>query len=215
VGEKRVVSRKYAVASGVIAVVFVVAMLGTVLYYTSMVNALDLQVDDQQTQIESKDADIGNLTSQISSLQSQINSLQFQINTIQSSGTTLQSQYVALLANYTQLKEQYEILLLRVPPDSGIVIDAIYYKPRYLTPSGVYNVSVRNLGSEDVHVTSLKLFYGNSILGSSASLLVTIPASSTVTIEQFLPFTIGVDIHILRVETLEGYTATSNSLSQG
>ena len=199
------IEKKVAVL-GIIVVALVIAVVAMpVLYYAPILDELSSHVAAQQDQLYSKET-------QISSLNSQIANLQSQINTIQSSGNTLQSQYVELLTDYTQLQHQLELLL---PPNSGITIDSIFTKPYYLTPAGVYNVTVRNFGSSDVHVTSLKLYYG-TVLESSAAEYVTIPAKSAVTIQQFLAGRQMSDptgsSYSLKVETLEGFKATSDPL---
>lgn len=150
----------------------------------------------------------------------------YQQSNIQSSDNQLQSDYTQLLTDYTQLQSnlsilqssfeqlsvQYQQLLTSVPFEEGITIDSIYYKPHYLIPSGVYNVTVRNHCSSDVHVTSLKLYHGTTLISSKA-VSVTVPTNSAVTIEEFLPFSLTAEIHTLTIETLEGYTVTSDPMS--
>jgi hypothetical protein len=187
------VSRSVFVGSVVVLLVVCITV-GFVGYYR--VNALQASNDQLQTNYD-------NLQSSYSQLQSSSTYNQ-----------NLQNQYNQLQSSYNQLNSQYQQLLTKVPASNGIVIESIDYKPYYLTPSGVYNVTIRNLGSSDVHVTSLKLYHGTT-LGSSASIFIPISANSTVTISKFLAFTIGVDIHVLKVETLEGYTLTSDPISQG
>ena len=89
-----------------------------------MVNNLNLEVSNQQSQIDSKDAQINNLTSTVDTQQSQIDLKDAQIDRLDSLIAheesiiigylsqihTLESQYASSLANYTQLMEQYEIL---------------------------------------------------------------------------------------------------------
>jgi hypothetical protein len=107
-------------------------------------------------------------------------------------------------------------LLSKLPAGGqGIAIESIDSEPYSITPSGIYNVTIRNYESADIHVTALKLYYG-TVLRSSASVFVTVPANSAVTIHQYLAWdSLNYNSYILKIETLEGYNATSDSLSSG
>jgi len=192
-------SDKKTIAVGVCCAILVFAMLAIqVFYYLPMIDRLNSQISTQQNQIDSKDA-------QISSLNSQIANLQSQISTIQSSGDALQAQYAELL-------QQYQTLLSRIPPDEGIQIDSMNVNSHGVTPSGVTQVVVRNLcSSDEVHITSLKLYSGE-VLASSVAVLVTISANSTATINEYLAFKPLMTIYNLKIETLEGYTTTSDTI---
>ena len=107
-------------------------------------------------------------------------------------------------------------MLSRLPAGGqGITIESIDSQPYSITPSGIYNVTIRNHGSSDIHVTALKLYYG-AVLRSSASVFVTIPSNSAVTIHQYLAWdSLNYNSYTLKIETLEGYNATSDPLSSG
>jgi len=180
--------------------------------------------------INSLQTENNSLQSQKDSLQSQANALQASINSLQSSNTQLQNNYQNLQSLYNQLKSsddqlkssydnltsQYQTLLSKLPAGGqGITIESIDSKPYFITPSGIYNVTIRNHDSSDIHVTALKLYYG-AVLRSSGSVLATIPANSAVTIHQYLEWdSLNYNPYILKIETLEGYNVTSDPLSSG
>lgn len=126
-------------------------------------------------------------------------------------------QHQNLQSSYNQLYNQYQTLLSQLPSSQVLTIESIIAQSVFITPSGIYNVTVRNHSSSDIHVTALKFYYG-TILSSSASLLVTVPANSAVTINHYLSWGTIVQvgsgvIGTLRIETLEGYTVTSDPLA--
>ena len=61
-------------------------------------------------------------------------------------------------------------------------------------------------------MTALKLYHDSTLISSKA-VSVPIPADSAVTIEEFLGFSLTEVLHVLKVETAEGYTVTSDPLS--
>jgi hypothetical protein len=157
-------------------------------------------------------------------LQNQVNLLltsnsQLQNNTydLQSQYSQLQSSSAQLKSSYDELYSRYQQLLSKLPSSAqGITIDSIYSQPIFTTPSGIYNVTVRNHSSSDVHVTALKLYH-DTVLASSASVSATIPANSTTIINQYMPWgdPLSTNAYILKIETLEGYDATSDPLIIG
>jgi chaperonin cofactor prefoldin len=180
-------------------------------------NLLNSQVTSLQASIGQLQTNYQDLQTNYQNLQSNFNQLQTSNNQLNDSYAQLNSQYQTLNSQYQTLNSQYQALLSRLPTSQGIAIDSVYSRSGWAY--GVYNVTIRNLGTTDVHVTSLKLYHGTSLV-SSASVLVAIPASSTATINQFLQWDMAAAIgylptHILRVETLEGYNATSDPLSSG
>lgn len=202
---KLAVASKKSVAGITVALIGAIVVLSVVCVTVGFVGVgktNELQNKYDQLQVDSQ-----NLNASYIALQSTYNQLQTMYDQLKSSGGNTQLQN-----NYNRLQEQYNQLLAKLPPNSGIAIDAVDYKPYYLTPSGVYNITVRNWGSSDVTVVSLKLYAGTVLVSSSAQ-HITIPAQSTVTIHQFLAFKPSEDIHILKVETVEGYTATSDPIS--
>jgi hypothetical protein len=174
-------------------------------------------INNLQSEKNLLNSQVTSLQDSISQLQTNYQNLQSNYQNLQSNFNQLQTSYHQLNDSYTQLNNQYQTLLSRLPTSQGIAIESVYYRSGWAY--GVYNVTIRNLGTTDVHVTALKLYHGTS-LASSASVLVTIPASSTATIDQFLQWDMAAAIgyaptHLLKVETLEGYNATSDPLSSG
>jgi FtsZ-binding cell division protein ZapB len=153
-------------------------------------------------------------------LQSQITTLQSTNDQLQNNNQNLQSQYNQLktsddnlAASYNALNDQYQTLLSKLPSGGqGITIESIDQRS---SNYGIYNVTVRNLSSSDIHVTALKLYSG-TLFVSSASVLVTVPSNSATTIHQFVPWNYAWPNSVeytLKIETLEGYTVTSEPLS--
>ena len=152
------------------------------------------------------------LQSDYNGLEANYENLQMDYNTLQWENEQIESDLSNLQSSFDQLSAAHQQLLASVPSGQGITIDSIYYKPHYLIPSGVYNVTVRNHCSSDVHVTALKLYHDTTLISSKA-VSVSIPANSAVTIEEFLAFSLTENLHVLKIETLEGYTVTSDPLS--
>lgn len=210
-------SRKVIVL-GVCVILLVATMLAIhVFYYSPIIDNLNSQVSSQQnimdnlnSQVTSQQNQINSKDAQINSLNSQIANLQSQFKTIQSSGNDLQSQYAKLLA-------EYNLLLSRVPPDQGIQIDSIDWNRGVASVAGVTSVTIRNIGNVTVHVISLKLYNSNDVLQSSKDVLITITPNMTSTVNQYLHSNNeGFDaLFHLKVETLEGYTTTSDPLPLG
>lgn len=168
-------------------------------------NQLQLDYNQLQTDFDLLQSDYNGLEANYENLQMDYNTLQWENEQIESDLSNLQS-------SFDQLSAAHQQLLASVPSGQGITIDSIYYKPHYLIPSGVYNVTVRNHCSSDVHVTALKLYHDTTLISSKA-VSVSIPANSAVTIEEFLAFSLTENLHVLKIETLEGYTVTSDPLS--
>jgi len=163
----------------------------------------------------------------VTRLQSEIRSLQTQYDQLSTEDSNLQSIYSSLLGRYAQLqysdaslktdydklKADYSSLQAKIPKDKGIKIDSLEWNRGQLSQAGITAIVIRNLGSTDVHVISVKLYY-NQTLQSSVSPSVVVSGNSTYSIKTFLPPAVKDPsyLYILRVETLEGYTATSDSL---
>ena len=163
----------------------------------------------------------------ITRLQSENRSLQTQYDQLTSDDSMLQSVYASLVGNYAvlqqsdarlkldydKLKADYASLQAKVPKDKGILIDSLEWNRGQLSQAGITAIAIRNLGSADVHIISLKLYY-NQTLQSSASPSVVLSGNSTYNIKTFLPPAVKDPsyLYVLRVETLEGYTATSDPL---
>src|SRR5271157_4380176 len=217
--ERKMVSRNVAIALGIICIVLV-ALIG---YFTvtgisaqnsynnlqNQINQLQAWLDGNITNYETA---INSLNSNIASLQNQINSDSTTINSLTSQNSNLQSQYTSLQANYSQLMQEYQVALAEIPSDKGITIDAV----NYTAGQDITGVAVRNLGVNATTVVSLKLYWTTEgVLASSASVDVVIAGNSTADIQTFLPingWNTVYDIWTLKVETLEGYNATSDPL---
>jgi peptidoglycan hydrolase CwlO-like protein len=123
--EKRVVSRKVAIALGIICVLLIVGFVGAVANYSSIISEKDLQIASLNSQIAVKDAEIQSLRSQIDSLNnavaslnseirnkiSEISSLESEIVKLNVSYLSLESDYLSLKSEYDSLKQDYEKLL--------------------------------------------------------------------------------------------------------
>jgi uncharacterized phage infection (PIP) family protein YhgE len=209
--------------------ILLVAFLIIGFFGYSSITSLQSENKTLQSNVDSLQTNVENLQSSNDQLQSNYQESQSLYNQLKSSNDQLKSSYDQLKSSddqlksafnqlqssYSQLNSQYSDALSKIPSTQGIKIDSVYYQRYYQTPSGVYNVTVRNLLSSPLQVTALKLYYGNSLLASSAAVSVTIPANSAITIEKFLPWQLTADLHVLKVETLEGYTASSDPLSRG
>lgn len=233
---KRMVNRSVAITLGIVCIVLViVSLVGAFAYYTPIINekdntisslnsqvaSLNTRISDQSNTISSLNSQISSLNSQISSLntqatneQSQLANLQSQLNSLQLQYTNLQSQNTNLQANYSQLMNEYQQALAKIPSDKGITIDGINYSAG--NTGSVTGVAVRNLGVNAVTVVSLKLYWNTEgVLSSSVSVNVVIPANSTTSIQTFLPingWNSVYDTWTVKVETLEGYNATSDPI---
>ena len=153
-------------------------------------------------------------------LETDYQSLQTSYNQLQSSAnnnTNLQAQYNQLQVQCNQISSQYQQLLSKLPSSGeALTIDSIDCQSRYITPSGIYNVTLRNHVSSEIHVTALKIYSG-STLSSSAAVLVTIPANSAYTISHYIAWGNAAltesSTITLKIETLEGYNVISDPLS--
>jgi hypothetical protein len=186
-------NEKKVVGRNFAIIVCLLLWLGTIVVsvglYSDMVNGLNAQIASKNEEIVSLNAHINNIS--------------YQLGLLQSAYQQLQSEYSNLTSNSSTSGQ-------------GLTIDAIYSESVY-SGSGIFNVTVRNNYPKDVHVTSLKI-YGDTTLSSNASVLVTIPANSSVTINQYVPWGPAVTArsHVvctLTIETLEGYSGTSAPLS--
>jgi hypothetical protein len=190
-----------------IGVVVVLLIACLIIGFVSYSNVTGLQSNYGELQ-----SDYNELSSTYSRLQISSTYLESDLNSTQSQLGGLQSLYDQLQNEYSQLSGAYQSLLSSVPPGAGITIDSVDYDSNGTSPAGVTQIVVRNLGSSAVHVISLKLFIGTTILVSSVAVFTEIQASSTATFNQFLPFTLAANVYTLRISTLEGYNATSDSI---
>jgi len=108
--EKRVVSRKVAIALGIICVLLIVGFVGAVANYSSIISEKDLQIASLNSQIAVKDAEIQSLRSQIDSLNNAVASLNSEIRDKISEISSLESEIVKLNASYSSLKSEYDSL---------------------------------------------------------------------------------------------------------
>ena len=192
---------------GIVVVLLVVCF---VIGYVGYSNVTGLQNSYNELQ-----SDYNELSSTYSRLQISSNQVQSDLNSSQSQLSSLQSSCNQLENQYSQLSGQYQSLLSDFQPGAGITIDSLDYDSNGTSPAGVTHLVVRNLGSSALHVTSLKLFIGTTILVSSVAVFTEIEPSSTATFNQFLPFALAANVYTLRVSTLEGYNATSDTIFNG
>jgi predicted PurR-regulated permease PerM len=192
---------------GVVVVLLVACFIIGFIGYSDVTG---LQKSYSELQSDYNDLSSTYIRFQISSseVQSDLNSTQSQLSSLQSSYNQLENQY-------SQLNGQYQSLLSDFQPGAGITVDSINYNFNGTAPAGVTQAVVRNLGSSAVHVTSLKLFIGTTILVSSAAVFIEIQPNSSATINQFLPFALAANVYTLKVSTLEGYNATSDTIFNG
>ncbi len=176
-------------------------------------NQLQKDYQSAQSKLISLQSNYSQLQKSYQSVQSQQGSLQSSYNQLQNDYQGIQAKLTGLQSSYDQLDSRYQQLLDRVPPDKGIQIDSLNWNRGVISQAGINYVIVRNVGSAPVHVISLKLYY-NQILQSSANVLVTVSGNSTAKISEFLPPSArSYDyLYTLKIETLEGYTATSDPL---
>jgi len=177
-----------------------------VTYYNSQINSKNSQITLLNSQITSLQNQIANLNYQVTNLQNQIASLNSQIINLQNQYANLQSDYNKLMDNYTQA-------LAKIPQDKGISLDSVTYVDAGGL-AGVTEVVVRNRGVNATTVISMKLYWNND-LASSVAENVTIAGNSAADIKAYLPingYNSVYDTWLLKVYTLEGYTATSDPL---
>lgn len=187
-------------------VILVIALTSTVIF--SYTNIILLQ-EDHVSLYNS----INILQSAYSELHRLYQNLQSANNEINSKLNNLLASHSILESEHNELKSAYQELIGKAPIGEGIRIDSIYRYKGVMSESGIRNVVIRNLCSEDVTVISMKLYLGE-VLQASGAFSTVIPANSTVQIERFLPPS-QYDrdhLYILKVETLEGYVATSDPL---
>ena len=189
---------KTTIALGIISILLVAGLGVAIAIYTMATN------NDKIT--------INQLNSQISSLNTQAGSLNTQISQLQASLNSLENTYNNYINDHSYTNEQYLLILAEIPSDKGITIDSVDR-----VASAVTGVVIRNLGVDATTVVSLKLYWTNEgVLASSASVNVVIPGNSTSDIQTSLPihgWNTVYDTWILKVQTLEGYNATSDPLA--
>ncbi len=154
-----------------------------------------------------------------SQLQNTFDQLQTTYNQLKSSSTNsqIQSQYAQLQTQYNQLNDKYQKLLASIPSTAGLLITEITQNYGVATQAGVTSVTLRNVSNETLHIISLKLYDSNQVLQSSKDLMVSLAQNATTTINQYLHSNNeGVTAQFfLKVETLEGFTQTSDPLPLG
>lgn len=91
--EKKVAGGNIAIALGILCIVFVIGLVGTIASYTSVIN--------------SKDATNQSYGSQIASLQTQMSSLNTQVNSLNSRITSLQATYDSYVADHHHTDEEF------------------------------------------------------------------------------------------------------------
>jgi len=130
--EKKVVSRRVAIALGIICVLLGVGFVGAVANYTSILAEKDVQIASLSLQIAEKNAIISLLNSQIATMDSQIQSLRNQVDSLSNAVASLNSEiadrdsqilslklqianinssYLSLKSEYDSLKQGYDKLL--------------------------------------------------------------------------------------------------------
>ena len=121
--EKKVVSRKVAIALGITCVLIAVGFVGAVANYTSIIGEKDLQIASLNLQIAEKNITISSLNSQIAVKDSEIQSLRSQIDSLNNAIASLNSEIANKNSEISSLKSQianlnYSYLSLKSEYDS-------------------------------------------------------------------------------------------------
>lgn len=106
--EKKVAGGNIAIALGILCIVFVIGLAGTIVSYTSVINSKDAtQQDYVSTHTHSND-EFNNYGSQITSLQNQMSSLNTQVNSLNSRMTSLQADYDSYVADHHHTDQEFD-----------------------------------------------------------------------------------------------------------
>lgn len=98
--EKKVAGGNIAIALGILCIVFVIGLAGTIVSYTSVINSKDATNQNYVSTHTHSNDEFNNYGSQITSLQNQVSSLNTQVNSLNSRITTLQTQTNDLTVEY-------------------------------------------------------------------------------------------------------------------
>jgi len=195
----------------VVTLLIICFAVGSIEYY--QINSLQTTNNKLQTDYEN----LQTIHSQLEATYSQLQSTYAQLQESTNNNLALQNQYNQLQASYNALNTKYQKLLASIPSTNGLLITQVDQNHGVASQAGVISVTLRNVSNETLHITSLKLYDSSQVLQSSKDVLVVLSPNSTTIINQFLRSNNeGVTaLFYLKVETLEGYTATSDPLPLG
>ncbi|MGB9958904.1 MAG: hypothetical protein ACPLKQ_00055 [Candidatus Bathyarchaeales archaeon] len=179
-------SQRKVVVLGIICVVLLVGLVGTLAFYIPMVNSLNLQIAEKDrtisslnSQLAEKDAAISSLNSQISTFQSNIKSKDSQINSLNSTILTLYS-YLYLNAStvlvYTSISQEanssstlwnYALqfagyIVVYVQSSSNTTYVELSYSYREVNYRNIVTVGTNGTAAFPVLPTSVKINVGNT-----------------------------------------------------
>lgn len=156
--EKKVVSRKFAIAFGILCIILSASLVGVVINYAQLSKEKDNIITSLNVQITNKDAAISSLQSQLSSKELEISDLQNQISQLENEIALLQSDKNTLedsLRNLQSKNEDY-LKILRLDKYTFLEIDRQINIPAgsgsptlmYLLPyPGIITISFSATGS--------------------------------------------------------------------
>jgi hypothetical protein len=99
--EKKVAGGNIAIALGILCIVFVIGLAGTIVSYTSVINSKDATHQDYVSTHTHSNDEFNNYGSQITSLQNQVNSLDSRM-------TSLQAQYDSYVADHHHTDQEFD-----------------------------------------------------------------------------------------------------------
>ena len=115
-------------------------IVGDLTFYLALMS----QLSERDRVIDELEARVEQLRGQIEALKGIIDEKDQTIWSIQTSYGALKAEYERLQAEYEALREELSDLKARLPPEEGIVIDAVKWNRGVLAKAGVTYVYVRN-----------------------------------------------------------------------
>jgi TolA-binding protein len=106
--EKKVAGGNIAIALGILCIVFVIALVGTIASYTSVINSKDATRQDYVSTHTHSNDEFNNYGSQIASLQNQMSSLNTQVNSLNSRMISLQAEYDSYVADHHHTDQEFD-----------------------------------------------------------------------------------------------------------
>jgi cell division protein FtsB len=174
-GQKKVVSRTIVIAIGIVCIVLVAGLVGTLAIYVPQVSSL-------KSQMAEKDNSISSLNSQVSSLTQQVASLHLQITSLQSN-TYSASDVQNIIGNYTQqLSDNNAILTLS---KSAYLVQGLQQTLAANSSTSIWSDNIIYAGYFAVQVTSnssttyARVIYALPVSGQNFDYNVTVGTSGT------------------------------------
>ena len=106
----KVVSKKLAIGLGALCIVFVVALVVSVFYYSSVLNSKDTEITSLSSQVETKNVEISSLNSQLTAKDTEVSNLNSQISAKNDEISGLNSQIDAKDSQISDLQSQLDDL---------------------------------------------------------------------------------------------------------